>query len=124
MHSKTSALNLILTYHALYLPARACSPGLPRLARRAMQTLLGFGYLLTVLHEKHIGGQMQFSAAALTAAGSGTPVGGMIDSHRRTLKHQSSSGKLEMACCLRHASNAKSVTYKQLWLVVDWQFAG
>eukprot|EP00878_Enallax_costatus_P012650 GHUV01013213.1.p1 GENE.GHUV01013213.1~~GHUV01013213.1.p1 ORF type:complete len:349 (+),score=108.09 GHUV01013213.1:207-1253(+) len=70
---------------------RKQAPGLPRLARRAMQTLLGFGYLLTVLHEKHLGGQMQFSAAAVTAAGSGTP--SMTDSHRRTLRHQSSSSK-------------------------------
>jgi hypothetical protein len=34
--------------------------------KRAMQALLGFGYLLTVLHEKHLGGQVQFTAAALT----------------------------------------------------------
>jgi len=35
--------------------------------KRALQALLGLGYLLTVLHEKSLGGRMEFSAA-LTAA--------------------------------------------------------
>jgi hypothetical protein len=41
--------------------------------KRAMQALLGFGYLLTVLHEKHLGGHIEFTASALTAAASTTP---------------------------------------------------
>jgi hypothetical protein len=29
--------------------------------KSAMQALLGFGYLLTVLHEKHLGGHIEFN---------------------------------------------------------------
>ncbi|KAF8063725.1 hypothetical protein HT031_003580 [Scenedesmus sp. PABB004] len=57
------------------------------MAKRATQALLGFGYLLTVLHEKHLGGRIQFSAAALTPA-VGTPG---ADSHLR--RRSSSAGR-------------------------------
>jgi hypothetical protein len=55
-----------------------------------MQALLGFGYLLTVLHEKHLGGHIEFTASALTAAASTTPA--MANSHMRHRASFSSSG--------------------------------
>lgn len=55
-----------------------------------MQALLGFGYLLTVLHEKHLGGHIEFTASALTAAATSTPATG--NSHTRHRASFSSSG--------------------------------
>lgn len=71
------------------------SPQLPAIAKRAMQSLLGFGYLLTVLHEKHLGGHIQFTASAITGGSSGsTPSTG--NSHMRTLRKFSSNGRTGM----------------------------
>jgi hypothetical protein len=58
--------------------------------KRAMQALLGFGYLLTVLHEKHLGGHIEFTASALTAAASTTPA--TANSHMRHRSSFSSGG--------------------------------
>jgi hypothetical protein len=71
--------------------------------KRAMQALLGFGYLLTVLHEKHLGGHIEFTASALTAAAATTPA--RADSH---IRHRnsfpgSSSGSRSMLAGLRKA---------------------
>lgn len=76
------------------LPFLYCSGvlQLPGFARRAMCSLLGFGYLLTVLHERQLGGQIQFAANALADdSSSSAPSSG--NSHMRLLKKISSNGR-------------------------------
>jgi hypothetical protein len=70
----TSHCNLHFMLRHMHM--HACRPRFLALdtgsGKRAMQALLGFGYLLTVLHEKHLGGHIEFTlhmdSAAATAA--------------------------------------------------------